>query len=101
MNTFYDEETIGNGTARITRGSDQYIYLLLTLFSNKIAQQARHKTAAYILKGKCRAMEQFEGIDIFRHFHQRDIEAQCIVHNLLQCICGNIFPKESIRHPIG
>ena len=30
MNTFYAEETIGNGTARITRGSDQYIYLLLT-----------------------------------------------------------------------
>ena len=101
MNTFYTEETIGNGTARITRGSNQYINLLLTLFSNKIAQQARHKTAAHILKGKCRAMEQFEGIDIFRHFHQRDIEAQCIVHNLLQCICGNIFPKESIRHPIG
>ena len=50
MNTFYAEETIGNGTARITRGSNQYINLLLTLFSNKIAQQARHKTAATSLK---------------------------------------------------
>ena len=46
-------------------------------------------------------MEQFEGIDIFPSLHQRDIEAQCIVHNLLQCIWGTSSPKESIRHPIG
>jgi len=101
MDTFHAEEAIGYGTARIARGGNQYIYLLLTLFSDEIAQQTRHKTTAYILKGKCGSMEQFEGVDVFRHLYQRNVETQCIIYYLLQCVCRNIFAKESIRYPIS
>ena len=60
MDAFHTEETIGNGTARITGGSNKHIDLLLALFLDKVSQQTRHEAAAYILKGKRRTMKQFE-----------------------------------------
>ena len=64
MNTFYAEETIGNGTPRITGSSHKHIDLLLALFLDKVPQQTRHEAAAYILESQRRAMEKLQRIDV-------------------------------------
>ena len=101
MYAFHTEETIGNGTARITGGSNKHIDLLLALFLDKVSQQTRHEAAAYILKGKRRTMEQLKRINILCHPDQRDIETECVINNLFQRIGRNILAKESICHAIG
>lgn len=95
MYAFHTEETIGNGTPRITGSSHKHIDLLLALFLDKVPQQTRHEATAYILKGKCRTMEQLKRINILRHPDQRDIETECVINNLFQRIGRNILTKKA------
>ena len=101
MNTFHTQKTVGNGTSRITGSRYQYIHILLAFFLDKVAQQTCHKTAAYIFESQSRSVEKFQRIDVIRHFHQRYIKAQCVIHYLSQGIGRDVFAKESIGYTIS
>ena len=46
-------------------------------------------------------MEQLKRINILRHAEQRNIETECIINNLFQCIGRNILAKKGICHAVG
>ena len=101
MNTFHTQKTVGNGTPCITGGRYQYVYILLSFFLDEVSQQTCHETTAYIFESQCRSVEKFQRINVVRHLHQRNIKAQCIIHNLFQCISGNVFTKEGIGYTVS
>ena len=46
-------------------------------------------------------MEEFQRVDVVRHFDQRHVEAQCVVDYLFQRVGRNIFAKEGVGHAVG
>ena len=74
MNTVHTQKAVSHSTSRITGSGYQYIHILLTFLLNKVSQQTRHETTAYIFEGQCRSVEKFERVDVIRYFHQRYIK---------------------------
>lgn len=98
---YHSKETICHRTSRIPGCSYQHIDLLLSFLTDKVSQQAGHKTTTYIFKSQCRSVEQLQRINIVFYFYCRYIKVQCVIHNLFQCFCRYIFSKKSICYFIS
>ena len=102
VDTVYTEESVGYGRTCIARGSHKDIDLALSVFlTDEILQEAGHETGTHILKGEGRTVEKFQRVDVILDFHDRTVEGERVVDNLLQGIRLDILAEESIGDSIG
>ena len=102
MDAVDTQEAVGHSRACVARGGYEHVHLLtFSLLTDEILKQARHEAGTYILKGESGAMEEFEGVDIILDIHDRTVERQCVVDNILQGIRIHILTKEGIGNRVG
>ena len=102
MDTLDTEEAISHSRASIARSGYKHIHLFfLSLHADEVLQQSCHKPRPYVLKGEGRAMEEFQRIDIILDFHDRTVEGERVVDDVLQGIKIDILAKESTGHIVG
>ena len=46
-------------------------------------------------------MEQLKGVDIVLNLDRRDIEAESVIHYLLEAVGIHVLAKESVSHLVG
>ena len=95
------QKAIGYGRSCVATGSNEHIYLFVTLLTNKVLQQAGHEACAYIFKGEGRAVEQFQTVDVRLNLYQGAVEGQRVIYNLFEVVGSHIFSEEGLSHLIS
>ena len=102
MDAVDTQEAVGHSRARVARGGYEHVHLLtFSLLTDEILKQARHEAGTYVLEGERGAVEEFEGVDVILDIHDRTVERQRIVYNILEGIRVYILAKEGVGNCVG
>ena len=75
MDAVHAEKSVGNGRASVTAGGDENVYgACVGAFFYEVLEQSCHKACSDILKGKSRAVEEFETIYVGIYFCYRAVK---------------------------
>ena len=93
LHAWHSQETVGNGTACISRCGHQNMDVPFHI-TGIVSQQPGQEPCPHILEGQGGPVEQFQCIDSFLHPHHRGIEIDSVFYNCFEIFTGNILTKQ-------
>ena len=93
----HSEEAVCYCAAGVSRSGNQHIHhRFVVALRVEIAEQACHEACTHIFEGECRSVEQLEAIHVACYVLERNIEIQCVIHDVFQHFRFNIFAKQCV-----